>query len=120
MLTKKQRLFCEEYIKDYNAKAAYGRVYGNNSGNIHRLFKSPEVVEYIKELQTELTKQAVITGNKVLITLDKMANDPLVANKDRLKALDLIQKQLGLQKQVVQNDTISIEVKVNEDKPDAE
>ena len=120
-LTKKQRLFCEEYIKDYCKQHAYERAYGNKSHNNKRLFDNPEVVEYIKELQAELTKQAVITSNKVLLSLDKIANDPEVSYKDRLKAFDLIQKQLGLQKQVVENDAVSIEVKIkNEDKPDAE
>lgn len=123
MLNAKQKLFCEEYAKDYQTERAYRAVYGDKKcayklGN--KLLHRPEVKEYIQQVQDELVKENVITANKILLSLDKIANDPSVGTRDRLKAIDLIQKQLGLQRQVVESNTIELSVSLNENKPNAE
>lgn len=120
-LTKKEKAFCEEYIQNgCNASRAYEKVYGCSLEDARKryckTFRKPEVKEYITELQKEAFSAACITAERVALKLAEIA----FANKDdeaygaaaQLKALDLIQKQLGLQKQHIEAD-IKTDIVIN-------
>lgn len=104
-LTAKERAFCEEYVKSYNAYQAYMKVYAckqETAASIAcRLLKRPAVINYIKELQQELTERYV---DAAAIILNELMEDITFRDADNnhsptwLKSVDLVQKQLGLQK----------------------
>ena len=117
-LTKKEKAFCEEYVRNgCNASRAYFFAYDTSSmENARRgyckVFRKPEVKQYIAELQKEAVEAACINAERVAIKLADIAfadkNDEIYNVTAQLKALDLIQKQLGLQKQ-------QLEAQVNAD-----
>ena len=112
-LTKKERDFCEEYIANgYNASQAYCKAYGCTIEDARKryckTFRKPEIKEYIAALQREAFAQASINAERVALKLADIAfaekNDDVYVVGAQLKALDLLQKQLGLQKQVLDAD----------------
>ena len=104
-LTAKERAFCDEYVKTYNASYAYLSAYGckpdtaNAAG--YKMLKRPAIINYIKELQQELTERFVDAS---AIILNELMEDIVYRDADGnhsptwLKSADLVQKQLGLQK----------------------
>ena len=79
----------------------------------------PEAIEYIEQAQKEAYKQASITAERIALHLAKIAfdNGELYAKTPQIKALDLLQKQLGLQTQKVDanvNQEQVIEVKIED------
>lgn len=120
-LTKKQKVFCEEYVANgCNATQAYLAAFdaeystANNSG--HKLLRKPEVKEYITELQKEAFSAACINAERVALKLAKIAfadkKDDTYVVSAQLKALELLQKQLGLQSQKIEAD-INTEININ-------
>lgn len=123
-LTKKEKAFCEEYIANgCNASRAYFKVYDTscieNARKAYcKVFRKPEVKEYIAELQKEAFERACISAERVALKLSDIAfadkEDEVYNATAQLKALDLLQKQLGLQHQKIDADvntniTITIE-----------
>lgn len=104
-LTAKERAFCEEYVKSYNAGQAYMEIYdcklNTAKSDGYKMLKRPEIINYIKELQQELTNRYV---DAAAIILNELMNDIVYRDADNnhsptwLKSVDLAQKQLGLQK----------------------
>lgn len=106
-------MFCEEYVANGgNASQAYYAVYDTTKENARKLYckvmKKPEVREYIQQLQKEAFEAACINAERVAL---KLADIAFAAKGDedynataQLKALDLLQKQLGLQKQHIEAD----------------
>ena len=127
-LTLKMKAFCEEYVKDYNATQAYLRAYGgeyttaNNRGCA--MLKDSRIKDYIKELQKEGFEQACINAERIAMELAEMAfaekGDEDYSASIKLKALDLLQKQLGLQQQKIDAkvDKTVIRVSVEDDTND--
>lgn len=112
-LTAKQRAFCEEYVKNgYNATQAYLLAYeceyttANTEGG--RLLKKPHVRAYVNELQKQAFDAAAINAERIALKLAEIAfaakDDECYAANAQLKALDLLQKQLGIQTQKVEAD----------------
>lgn len=71
-ITEKEKRFCEEYIKDFNAGRAYRLVYGSK-GNDNtcrtegwRLVRVPRVWEYFQSIQKDVEKVAGITRAMVV------------------------------------------------------
>lgn len=108
MLTKKNKVFCEEYVKNgYNPKKAYKAAYPDSTDTTlnvcpYRLMKNPEVIAYLDELEADIFAANRITAEKIANELAMMAfgnfDDNINANA-KLKALDLLQKQWNLQGQ---------------------
>lgn len=107
-LTKKERDFCEEYVRNGgNASRAYYFAYDTSIENARKeyckVFRKPAVKEYIRNLQKVAFENACITAERVALKLSDIAfadkEDELYNVTAQLKALDLLQKQLGLQKQ---------------------
>lgn len=82
--------------------------------------KDPRVLAYVHQLQDELVRISAINGSKILKELDNIAMDPDTTKRDRLTALNMMQKQLGLEKTVVNSDNIQITVDIDEHKSDTE
>ena len=110
-LTKKEKAFCEEYVANGgNASRAYFAAYDTSLENARRaycrVFKKPEVKEYIAALQKEAFAAACINAERVALRLSDIAfadkDDKIYNISAQLKALDLLQKQLGLQHQKIE------------------
>lgn len=74
----KERLFCQEYIIDYNGTRAYSAAYGETdngrcNSNARNLLKRKDIQDYIKELQTERNKRLQITQDDVMRELAAVA-----------------------------------------------
>ena len=104
-LTAKERAFCEEYVKTYNAYQSYLDVYGCKPDTAKsagwKLLYRPAIVEYIKELQQALVERY---ADASAIILEELMQDIIYRDENGchsstwLKSADLAQKQLGLQK----------------------
>lgn len=104
-LTAKERAFCEEYVKSYNAYQAYLDVYKCKPDTAKsagwKLLYRPAIVEYIKKLQQALVERYADAAS---IILSELMNDIVYRDESGnhsstwLKSADLAQKQLGLQK----------------------
>lgn len=108
-LTHKESKFCEEYVKTQNATRAYLNAYGSSydvaNAQGYIVLQRPNVKKRIAELQKEAFAAACITAEAVALKLRDIAfaekGDADYNATAQLKALDLLQKQLGLQKQVL-------------------
>lgn len=104
-LTAKERAFCDEYVKTYNAGQAYMEVYDCKKNTAlsdgYKMLKRPAIINYIKELQQALTERYVDAAS---IILNELMEDIVYRDADGrhsstwLRSVDLAQKQLGLQK----------------------
>lgn len=112
-LTKKEKMFCEEYVLNGgNASKAYCYAYECSIEDARKryckTFRKPEIKEYIAELQKEAFQAACISAERVALKLADIAfadkADEHYNATAQLKALDLLQKQLGLQKQHIEAD----------------
>lgn len=112
-LTKKERAFCEYYALDNESATqaylkAYDCEYNTAKGQGYKMLKKPQISEYIDTLQKEAFAAACITAEKVGLKLAEIAfaakGDEDYTTAAQLKALDLLQKQLGLQKQQIEAD----------------
>ena len=120
-LTKKEKAFCEEYVANgCNASRAYFAAYDTASIENARkayckVFRKPEVKEYIAALQKEAFERACVNAERVALKLADIAfaekEDEFYGATAQLKALDLLQKQLGLQTQKIEAD-ISTDINI--------
>lgn len=118
-LTVIQRRFLEEYIKDYNGTRAYMRAcpnvdYENAKAIAYQILKKPEAHAYLDQLEKEKFQELRINAEHIATELAKIAfMDDTASQKDKMKAMELLQKQLGLQSQKIQADVstnINIEI----------
>lgn len=112
-LTRKEKAFSELYaLENYSATQAYLNAYDCEYNTAKsqgwKLLKKPLVKEYIEELQKEAFAAACITAEKVGLKLAEIAfaakDDEVYTATAQLKALDLLQKQMGLQHQKIEAD----------------
>ena len=104
-----QKIFVNEYLIDRNAtrayKAAYPGIKNDNtaaaSGN--RLLRNDKVAEYIKERMAEKAERTEVKGDDVIRELATIGfakttsvNEFEVKTSDKLKALELIARILGM------------------------
>ena len=104
-LTAKERAVCEQYVKSYNAYQAYLDVYGCKPDTAKsagwKLLYRPAIIEYIKKLQQALVERYADAAS---VILNELMEDITFRDADNnhsptwLKSVDLVQKQLGLQK----------------------
>ena len=120
-LTKKEKAFAEEYVRNGgNATQAYLFAYDCCYDTAHkegyRVLKRPGVKEYVTQLQKDAYAAACINAERVALKLAEIAfadkDDEAYGPSSQLKALDLLQKQLGLQHQKVEAD-ISTDIIIN-------
>lgn len=70
-LTEKNKIFCREYIFDWNGTRAYKSAYGEMADEVaraaaSRLLTNVIVKEYIKEIQSNLEQLAAVSRLKVI------------------------------------------------------
>ena len=103
-LTESQKVFCNEYILDYNGTRSYQVAYPDASYdsakvNASRLLTNDNVLQYIGDLQADLSKATGITKARILKELEKMAfnsnEDQKLRANDKNKAIEILNKMLG-------------------------
>ena len=118
-LNTQQEMFCREFIAcKYNGGKAYEKVYATKKNDSARagavrLMKMPEIKERISQLEKEIFEENHITPEHIANELSEMAFGEDTPQNIKLKALDLLQKQTGLQTQKVQaelNNNIQINI----------
>lgn len=128
-MTEKERKFCDIYAGQNfsNATKAYLLAYGGsydtaNSAACKKL-KKQEIRDYLFSLQHDAYQAAMITPERVAKELAEVAfaekGDEYYTAPNKLRALDLLQKQLGLQTQKVQTEgetAININITGDDDK----
>lgn len=112
-LTKKEQKFCEEYVANGgNASRAYFAAYDTTMEYARKeyckVFRKPEVKAYIEALQKEAFAAACINAERVALKLADIAfaakDDEYYGASSQLKALDLLQRQLGIQHNKIEAD----------------
>lgn len=120
-LTLKEQAFCEEYVLNGgNASRAYEKAYNCSIEDARKryckTFRKEEIKQYILKLQKEAFAAACITAERVALRLSDIAfaekGDEIYNISSQLKALDLLQKQLGLQHQKIEAD-VNKEININ-------
>ena len=111
-LTHKEKTFCEEYVRRGSATAAYQAAYNcayttaNAQG--YKMLRKDGIKDYIKELQKAEFEGACITAERVGLKLAEIAfaakDDEQYTPTAQLKALELLSKNMGLQKQHIEAD----------------
>ena len=104
-MTEKQRRFADEYLIDLNATRAYMTAYPTikrlhtAESNGSRLLRNAEVLTYIQERQQARQDRTEITQDMVLQKIAAIAFETVsetVSVKDKLRALELLGKHLGM------------------------
>lgn len=123
----KREHFCLEYVSNgYNATEAYRVAFNCDSPNAYklayRLMQEPEVHKRIEDLIHQKYLALHINADRLAEKLATMAfaepDDEFYGPQAQLKAIDLLQKQLGLQKQNIKADvetTQTINVTIEEE-----
>lgn len=126
-LTNKNKLFIEEYVANgYKDQAeCYQRIYPDASWstcltNSSKVLARPEAKQYMRDYQHERFEKLNINADRIAEELAKSAfgevsEESSYKYSDKLKALDLLQKQLGLQttKQEIKADKLQISIGVD-------
>lgn len=110
-MTEKQKLFAETYLSNgYNALNAYYQAFPEKAEKTNKkpsypytLLKEPEVAEYIKMRRDEIYESLNVDATRVAQELSTIAfaskGDEIYNVNAKLKALELLSKNLGLQLQ---------------------
>ena len=104
-MTDKQRRFADEYLIDLNATRAYRAVYPSVKKDAtaaqaaSRMLRNVKVSEYIQKQMHERQQRTNISQDRVLDDLAAVAFETdreIVSVRERLRALELLGKHLGL------------------------
>ena len=127
-LNEKQRKFCELYVSNgYKQGEAYLEAYGltdMDSARVSacRMLKNQKIREYITQLQKEAFEAQCINAERVATKLAEIAfaqkDDQYYTAPNQLKALDLLQKQLGLQNQKIEMSSQDININIIQENTD--
>ena len=113
-LTNKNKLFIEEYVANgYKEQGkCYQKIYPDASWttcltNSSKVLSTDAAKQYMRDIQHERFERLNINADRIACELAKMAFadlDDTNTTASKARALDLLQKQLGLQTQKVQAD----------------
>ena len=127
-LNEKQRKFCELYVSNgYKQGEAYLEAYGltdidSARAGACRILKNQKIREYITQLQKEAFEAQCINAERVATKLAEIAfadkSDQYYTAPNQLKALDLLQKQLGLQNQKIEMSSQDININIVQENTD--
>ncbi len=120
-MTEKQKLFCDEYLKDLNGTRAYRTVYktikNDNVAGVraNKLLKQKDIAEYINKRLEEIHNENTADIQEVMEYLTSVMRGTSKANvlalagdgyqevvakppdeKERLKAAELLGKRFGM------------------------
>lgn len=121
-LTAKQKLFVENYVSNgYKLQKAYMDAYNCSPENANprswELMKDERIKEYMRELQHERFEALGVNADRIAAELTKMAFaeiDENNTNQTKARALELLQKQMGLEKTVIKTEGVNIDIKIDE------
>ncbi len=103
VLSERQKNFCYEYLKDFNAnqaaiRAGYSKKIDNH--NAHLLLQNPKIIEFLGSLKKEHIEKAHLTIEKVVNELESIAfasaDDSRIKPENKIKALELLGRYLGI------------------------
>lgn len=127
-VTEKQKVFADEYLIDLNATRAYKVAYPTVKNDDtaaqagSRMLRNVKVAEYIQKRIQERQKRTEITQDRVLNELAAMAFADVaeaveirLKPSDKLKALELLGRHLGMFKDKVEVSGIDEEKKKLDD-----
>lgn len=106
-LTQKQKMFCLEYLKSFNATAAYKKIYWVSQKSAEkswpRLLENVGVAEYLKEKAEQKTEKLDVWVDYVLQNLKDiveiwMGKKEVTKNWEEVKILDLANANSALEK----------------------
>ena len=127
-LNEKQIKFCELYVSNgYKQGEAYLEAYGltdmdSARAGACRILKNQKIREYITQLQKEAFEAQCINAERVATKLAEIAfaqkDDQYYTAPNQLKALDLLQKQLGLQNQKIEMSSQDININIVQENTD--
>ena len=113
-MTEKQKLFCDEYLKDLNGTRAYRAIYKNiktdNAAGVraNKLLKKKDIAEYINnentaDIQEVMEYLTSVMRGKSLSSVLSLAGDGYQEviekepdEKEKLKAAELLGKRFGM------------------------
>ena len=101
-LTEKQKRFCEEYLIDLNAKRAYLVAYPSvkkektAASAAARMLKNVNIQKFLQELKQERESRVLVSQDDVINAIQEIAFDVSEKAKDRLRALELLCRHLGM------------------------
>lgn len=124
-LSPQHKLFAKEYVANgFNAAAAYRAAYNTeeDGGSGARLARDPLIQEEVRREMHERCEALQINEDRILMKLAEMAfadkDDEVYGPSVSLKALDMLQKQLGLQTKNIKaevDNKINIEVTIEDE-----
>ena len=118
-LTPKQKKFCDEYLKHLNASQAYKKAYSSCNKdetarvNGSKLLTKANVKAYIDKRQEEKEEKAIITQEMILKELREIVMCKSETTNNRLKAMELAGKHLGMFKETNMNVNMNYEDYIN-------
>jgi len=102
-LTPKQERFCTEYHKSGNGYQSYRTAFDTATDNratveqsVNDLLKSPKIILRLDELASLQEERAIITVDEILREMKTIAFNPDTKDCDRIRALELMGKHLGM------------------------
>jgi phage terminase small subunit len=99
-LTEKQKRFADEYLVDLNATRAYQKIYNCKETtakvNASKLLTNTNIQEYVQKKQNRLTVKVEWTVEDILRDIKKIATNEKNEIRDRIRALELGGKHLGM------------------------
>ena len=97
-----QKLFCLEYLKDFNATRAYRSVYEkevplkNPRANAHRLLKREEVKSFLAQEIAKAHDAKVAEAEEVLAYFTSVMRGEIeMSDRERNKAAEILAKRFG-------------------------
>lgn len=120
-MTEKQKLFAENYLANgFNAREAYYSAFGENGNKApsypYTLLKNKDIADYIQKRREEIYESLNIDAIRVMQEIADLAFEAKTNSNasSKLKALELLSKNMGLQTQKVETKDV-IEVMLVED-----
>lgn len=120
MLNERQKQYCIEFVRTGNQTQSYKKVYGTSTAtsraNSSKLMKSEEVLKYIEELNSEKRTEHILQLDDCLRILTEIAEDSSSTKNEKMKAIDMRLKTLGVYLQRMKiDDGIDINVTVEDE-----
>ena len=97
-LTDKQKIFCEEYLKDFNgSRAAIAAGYSSNGARVRavELLAKPQVKEFIMAVRTDQSTSNLVTLDYITQGLKEIAEDRDAPTAARVTAFTQLGKMIG-------------------------